>query len=74
MVLLNNVRFIYFFDTCVKSHAIIRNEKIATHPIYLLYAYKICIKSSNDQVCQPGSFKLPFYKSETLKSVSKNLP
>ena len=34
-VLLNNVCFIYFFRRMRNSHAIIRNEKIATHPIWM---------------------------------------
>ena len=38
-VLLNNVCFIYFCWRMRKSHAIIRSEKIATHPIWM-YPYK----------------------------------
>ena len=34
-VLLNNVCCIYFFRRMRKSHAIIRSEKIATHPIWM---------------------------------------
>ena len=41
-VLLNNVCFIYSFDACVKSHAIFRSKKIATHPIWM-YPYKVVL-------------------------------
>ena len=49
MVLLNYVCFIYFFDAWVKSHAIIRNEKIATHPIWMCpkgWGYLLLLGSS----------------------------
>ena len=29
----SKIALVLFYDACVKSHAIIRNEKIVTHPI-----------------------------------------